>query len=247
MEKLGNQTEKNGLRIDIPEGFGQRFIKRSGVVLRRGTLLEGNLSLLLFLKTSGTVWCYVPGASKGSVRFGGALEPLVWGRYQLYQSKRRYYIREVEVSDDLLELRKRPSALFMAVRWVKMLEQTLILGYPYDSLLALFYWALKALQNGVDPDIVHARFLWRWLKEWGIAPDLLRCSSCGRPLEGSGTWVDGGFQCRQCCVGLKQIPFADFANYALSKSFVLHGKNEKLAEQSRMLQHYFMKNLEENR
>ena len=38
-------------------------------MLKRGSYLEGDLALLLFLKSSGATWCYVPGASKGSVRF----------------------------------------------------------------------------------------------------------------------------------------------------------------------------------
>ena len=81
-------------------------MERTGVVLRRGNYMEGNMAALLFLKDSGTTWVYIPGASRGSVRFGGALEPLVWGRYQLYQSKRRTYIKEVEVAEDFWPLRR---------------------------------------------------------------------------------------------------------------------------------------------
>ena len=139
MERFGKRTEETGIRVAVPEFDAQRFVKRTGVVLKRGSYLEGDLSLLLFLKSGGMTWCYVPGASKGSVRFGGALEPLVWGQFQLYQSKHRVYIREIEVKDDFWELRKQPKAVFMAMRWVKMFEQNLIPGYPYDSLLVLFH------------------------------------------------------------------------------------------------------------
>ena len=247
MERLGKQTEETGLRIEIPEASDQRFDKRTGVVLKRGSYLEGDLALLLFLKSSGATWCYVPGASKGSVRFGGALEPLVWGRYQLYRSKRRVYIREVEVNDDFWELRKHPKAVFMAVHMVKMLEKNLILGYPYDTLLILFYWALKALQKGIEPELVNARFLWRWLLDWGIAPDLQRCVSCGSPLEGQGSWLDGGFHCRSCSGSQKLLSFDEFADYALSASFIPPKINANMVEQARRLLPYFVKNLDENR
>ena len=175
MERLGQGIEKTGIRINLPEETSQRLIKRTGVVLRRGNYMEGDIAALLFLKSGGTNWVYVPGASKGSMRFGGALEPFVWGHYQLYQSKRKTYLKEIEVTEDFWALRRHPRAVIQAVRWAKMLERHLIPGYPYDDLLALFYWALKALSEGVAPELLDARFLWRWLLSWGIAPDLRSC------------------------------------------------------------------------
>ena len=247
MERLGKRTEETGLRVEIPEASGQRFITRSGVVLKRGSYMEGDLALLLFLKTSGMTWCYIPGAAKGSVRFGGAMEPLVWGRYQLYQTKRRVYVREVEVTDDFWQLRKRPKAVFMAARWIRLLAQNLIPGYPYDPLLALFYWAMKALEKGVEPEIVSARFLWRWLLDWGIAPDFNMCSSCGKPLNGRGAWCDGGFYCEECASGQHTITFEHFAGYAQSNSFVPEEENEEITKQARDLFPFFVKNLDDNR
>ncbi len=248
MERLGERTQKIGVHVDVPETVTQRFIDRSGVVLKRGNYMEGNMAALLFLKSSGTTWCYVPGASKGSLRFGGALEPFVWGRYHLYQSKkRRTYLREVDVTDDFWSLRKRPGAVVMSVRWAGMLERFLIPGYPYDTLLALLYWAMKALEKGVEPDAVHARFLWRWLLDWGIAPDFGRCGSCGVPLRGEGAWLDGAFVCKSCAHGLGTLRFDEFAAYAMSKSFVPQVRNEEMLRQARELQRFFVKNLEENR
>ena len=247
MERFGKRTEKTGLRVEIPEESGQRFVKRAGVVLKRGSYMEGDLALLLFLKSSGMTWCYVPGAAKGSFRFGGALEPLVWGRYQLYQSKRRVYVREVEVTDDFWELRKLPKAVFMAARWIRLLAENLIPGYPYDSLLTKFYWAMKALEKGVEPDIVSARFLWCWLLDWGIAPDFKLCSTCGRPLNGSGTWFDGSFNCQACASGRQQLEFDLFAEYALSNSFIPNTENAEMLKQAKALFPFFVKNLDENR
>ncbi|PKL01970.1 MAG: hypothetical protein CVV55_06840, partial [Synergistetes bacterium HGW-Synergistetes-2] len=56
----------------IPQGL----VRLSGVVLRRDVSAEGNVSLYLFLKETGPVWVSAPGASRGRVRFGGAIEPL---------------------------------------------------------------------------------------------------------------------------------------------------------------------------
>ncbi|MGI6075346.1 MAG: DNA repair protein RecO [Pyramidobacter sp.] len=247
MERFGDRTEKNGVRVDLPEEQSQRFIKRTGVVLRRGDYMEGNMAALLFFKDSGTTWVYIPGASRGSQRFGGALEPLVWGRYQLYQSKRRMYIKEVEVAEDFWELRRRPDAVIQAVRWAKLLERHLIGGYPYNDLLALFYWAQKALLEGVPNETVNARFLWRWLHSWGIAPDLFHCSSCGCTLDGTAGWLDNSFVCSACSPGSRHYEIGNFAEYALSKSFIPRKDAAALLEQARPLQELFVKNLDENR
>jgi DNA repair protein RecO (recombination protein O) len=248
MERFGNRTEKTRLPVDLPEDESQqRFIKRTGVVLKRGNYMEGDAAVLLFLKDTGTTWVYVPGALRGSNRFGGALEPFVWGRYQLYQSKRRTYLKEIEVEEDFWGLRKRPKSVTQAVQWTLLLERYLIGGYPYNDLVALFYWALKALQSGVSPEVVNARFLWRWLYSWGIAPDLLRCSKCGRRLDGKAAWVDNTFVCPQCSPLSQRYEIDAFADYALSKSFMPENMTDKLKEQVKPLQGLFVKNLDENR
>jgi DNA repair protein RecO (recombination protein O) len=248
MERFGIRTEKTGIPVELPEDEShQRFIKRTGVVLKRSRYMEGDAAVLLFLKDSGTTWVYVPGASRGSNRFGGALEPFVWGRYQLYQSKRRTYLKEIEVAEDFWELRKHPKAVTQAVQWALFLERYLIAGYPYNELVVLFYWALKALQAGVPHEVVNSRFLWRWLCSWGIAPDLLHCSACGRLLDGKASWVDNTFVCSKCSPSSQIYEIDEFADYALSKSFIPENITKKLIEQVKPLQKLFVENLDENR
>ena len=248
MERFGGGTEKTGLwQVTLPEEPSQRFLKRTGVVLRRNSWMEGDASVQLFLKGSGTTGVYIPGASRGSQRFGGALEPLVWGHFQLYQSKRRTYLKEIEVIEDFWGLRRIPQAVAQALKWAKMLDRYLIAGYPYDDLLALFYWAQKALLEGAVPDLVHSRFLWRWLLSWGIAPDLRMCSICGQPLEGGGVWQDGAFASARCAPGRALTDLGEFAEYALSNRFIPSKMTPGLLNQARLVAGLFMKNLDENR
>ncbi len=246
MEGFGIGAEKIGLRVTLPDEISTRLIKRIGVVLKRGNFMEGDMSVQLFLKDSGTTWVYLPGASRGSVRFGGAVEPLVWGRYQLYQSRRRTYLKEVEVTEDFWELRRVPEAVMQAARLIGLFDKYLIAGYPYNDLLISFYWALKALTQKVPSSVVNARFLWRWLLSWGIAPDLARCVSCGRELNGRAVPQDGAFLCERCG-GADVLQIDEFARYATSKSFIPEESFLRLREQAEPLGRIFLKNLEENR
>lgn len=211
MEKFRVSVEATGLRGIIPDLPHQRLMKRTGVVLRRLAAGEGSLTALLFLRETGLLWVKLPGAAKGSVRFGGAVEPLVWGTYQLYQSHRTTWLKEVEVMEDCWALRSRPQAIRRALNWTSMLDRFLMKGYPYDDVLALFYWGLQALTRGEAPEAVTVRFLWRWLDCWGMAPDLRHCCRCGSPLEGA-VFDGDGLACSRC-TGTTAIEAPLWADY----------------------------------
>jgi DNA repair protein RecO (recombination protein O) len=143
---------------------------------------EGDLFLTLFLKGTGITVASARGAAGGKVRFGGGTEPLVWGVFALYQGKDgegRKYLKSVDVADDMLKLRSGAQALFTAVHWAKLLMRHLPEGHPSDDLLANLYWNMKLLNDGeISLDVVQWRFLWRWLKSWGLAPELAECVDC---------------------------------------------------------------------
>lgn len=151
------------------------FESASGVVLNRRMTGEGDLSLTLFLKRLGIVYASAKGAASGKVRFGGATEPLVWGAFTLYRSRDdggKLYLKSVDVADDMLTLRRRPEALFAAARWSRLLTRYLMAGHADDGLLANLYWNMKLLCGGLPAEAVEWRFMWRWLKAWGLAPDI---------------------------------------------------------------------------
>jgi len=151
------------------------FESASGVVLRRRIEGEGDLKLTLFLKGLGIVYVSAKGAAGGKVRFGGATEPLVWGKFALYRSRDeggQLYLKSVDVADDMLMLRNRPEALFTAARWSKLLTVHLMAGHTDDGLLANLYWSMKLLCGSLPVEALEWRFMWRWLKAWGLAPEI---------------------------------------------------------------------------
>ena len=131
----------------------------------------------LFLKGSGRIFVSARGGATGKVRFGGGTEPFVWGTFTLYRNKDgeegKKYLQGVDVADDMLKLRGRADALFAAARWSKLLIRHLMAGHPSDDLLANLYWNMKLLSEGRVPvEVTEWRFLWRWLRAWGLAPHL---------------------------------------------------------------------------
>ena len=133
------------------------------------------MNLTLFLKKLGVVYVSAKGAAGGKVRFGGATEPLVWGAFALYKPRDdggKLYLKSIDVADDMLSLRSRPEALFAAARWAKLLMRRLMEGHADDELLANLYWSMKLLCGNLPVEVAEWRFMWRWLKAWGLAPDV---------------------------------------------------------------------------
>ena len=156
------------------------FESASGVVLKRRIAGEGDLNLTLFLKGLGITYVSAKGAAGGKVRFGGATEPLVWGAFSLYRSRDdggKLYLKSVDVADDMLALRSRPESLFAAARWSKLLRRSLMEGHADDALLANLYWNMKLMCGGFPAEAAEWRFMWRWLKVWGLAPEISECAS----------------------------------------------------------------------
>ncbi|MDR1620960.1 MAG: recombination protein O N-terminal domain-containing protein, partial [Synergistaceae bacterium] len=175
-----------GFQENFESNFQPGFQSASGVVLSRRIVGEGDLFLTLFLKGMGLTAASARGAATGKVRFGGGTEPLVWGVFTLYRGRGegkdgegKRYLKSVDVADDMLKLRASARALFAAVRWAKLLTRHLPAGHPSDELLANFYWSMKLLSEGeVSADVLEWRFLWRWLKSWGLAPELSEFFDC---------------------------------------------------------------------
>jgi len=155
--------------LDFPQGYHSA----AGTVLRRKISADGDMVLDLFLKGFGRLPVYARGGGRGSVRFGGATEPLIWGDFEIYKSGKggRLILRSIDVKYDALKLRASKDVIFTAINWIKMLIMYLEEGRADDKVLTCFYWGLKLLEEGVPVEIADWRFVWRWLNIWGLAPD----------------------------------------------------------------------------
>jgi len=183
----------------------QGLISTSGVVLNRQDSPEGNRFLYVLLRGMGPVWVTAMGAGKGRSRLGGATEPLVWGLFHLYKGPARYYLREMDVKDDLWPIRTEGAVLRRALAWSRLISELALPQHPCDDLLAHFYWTLHLLAGSGSRLFfpLEWRFLWRWLHLLGRAPDLRTCSGCGKLLSSSSPALltEQGILCPRCPAG----------------------------------------------
>ncbi|MBQ7544604.1 MAG: hypothetical protein IJT02_06635 [Synergistaceae bacterium] len=144
------------------------FATAKGVILNRAPTGETNLWVTFFLEGEGIV-------SLSSKNMMGDSEPFVWGYFELKKKQKSasYHVFEADIRDDMLHLRRSRAALSAVFGWVKYLLRYLPHGQPDDELLNNLYWSMKLLTvSAVPEEAADWRFVWLWLREWGIAPEL---------------------------------------------------------------------------
>lgn len=203
------------------ERLPQGYYKQVGTVLQRRDSSGDGQSLLLFLRDIGPMWVSAP-ASKTKCRFGGAIEPLVWAQFDLYQSPSRLYLQGAEVKEDFISLRSSAEKLKSALKLYKRLSKTLMVGHESNNILTLLWSSMLLLKKNCPVDIVEYRFTWKLLKESGLAPSLQYCVNCGAKLDTGARWTSSGLICGACAgpnkfdldtEGLKSLRFAVFLSH----------------------------------
>ena len=154
------------------------YIMSSGIILSRKILGENTNYITMFLKHYGIV-----NASSPSRLYSGDREPLIWGKFKLRKKSRsrNYFIEDVDITDDMLSLRKSSEQILTALKWCRLIIKYLEPSRPDDELLANLYWNMKLLAGtSVPPEALSWRFIWRWLNIWGLAPDIENFLSSNR-------------------------------------------------------------------
>ena len=202
MEKIERGNANGGLRGIVPfpeDRLSHGDHRAEGVILLRREESPKSSRCMLFLRGIGVVWVSAPG---GGGRFRGGIEPFTWGSFLLYQSPRSLYLKNVEIIEDFLSVRRAAPALMRAAHWHKELSRRLMPGHEEDALISLFWGSMKNLSRNLSPLLLDIRFAWRWANLWGVAPSLDRCPECGAPLVGaerdSISTSPAGFLCETC-------------------------------------------------
>ena len=146
---------------------GEEFVTAKGVVLSREQQGENFLWTRLFLQGEGIV-------SVSSKNFMGDSEPFVWGYFYLQRKSksRNYFVFDNDIRDSMLKIRRGYLPIRTAFDWVILLIKYLVPEHPDDDLLNNLYWSMKLLTVPVVPvEAVNWRFIWKWLQEWGLAPE----------------------------------------------------------------------------
>ncbi|MCF7940541.1 MAG: DNA repair protein RecO [Spirochaetia bacterium] len=171
---------------------------RSGELHRRLTLISPQLGLF-----DATAY----GARKGSAKLAGLVEPFVHGRVYAYYNpvKQQYSLQDIKVEQFRESLRDDLVDLYSASFFAELILKSFGSGGDHEAVYALMLELLDEIEQKRDHHHLIIQGCWRFLHLFGLAPDLLTCAACGRPLGqaiGSLHHGEHGLWCESC------LPFA---------------------------------------
>lgn len=159
-----------------PFGVYETYIKAVGVNLSRKEFGDDTLWIKLFLRGYGILTATAPSFDSGRRHFGGDSEPFVWAEFTLKKKQKspNYFIEDIDAKDDMLAIRWGNPPILAAFRFSNLVLKYLMPGQPDNPLLNNLYWNMKLLTyRNIPVFAAEWRFVWSWLKEWGLAPELV--------------------------------------------------------------------------
>jgi DNA repair protein RecO (recombination protein O) len=174
------------------------------IVLQSRQFGEIHKTVTLFTPGEGLVWAVAHGAKKIGSRLRSTTEVFCLSRVFLYHDpvKRSYKITDMEGLDLFHGIRASLARYYAASLWAELILKSYAGGESARALFALLRESLALCEKAPEDSVrrISLQFLWRYLSLTGQAPDLERCSECGRPVgpdEGLA-WGESTALCPRC-------------------------------------------------
>lgn len=157
------------------------YLKFDALILREVKYKEADRLLTVFSEDDGIITLKAPGALRNKSKLGAATQQLVFSELTALNRSGFTNITEASVKEGFEGLRKDFSAYALGCYFAECIEALLPQETPDKSVLQLALNSLYALsRNLYDPIQIKAVFELRLMCLLGYAPDLERCSVCGK-------------------------------------------------------------------
>ncbi|HEX7056948.1 MAG TPA: DNA repair protein RecO [Bacilli bacterium] len=188
------------------------MLKRvEGLVIRTNDYGEGHKILTLYTCDAGKTSVMARGAKKLNSRFAAAAQLFTYGEYAFYKSGQIGTLQSAEILDShhLLreDLEKTAYSAYIAELVDRLADEE-----PNAGLFGQLLAALRAIEEGKDPQITTHVMEMKLMALAGYAPVLDRCANCGKDIGGSAMFsaAAGGVLCAACANAHAQaMPLAD--------------------------------------
>ena len=152
-------------------------INSEGIVLSLDSYGDKNIYAGLFLMDYGRVKASLQHYSPMKKNTSRELQQFSWAKFYVVQNKRtrNYYIKDLNIISDPSAINMNRESLYTALRWSEIVKKYLIPKQADNDLLMNLRSNMKLLESPDKVPVYAAefRFIWLWLEEWGLAPDLI--------------------------------------------------------------------------
>lgn len=180
------------------------LVKTPAVVLRRHAWGEADWIVTFYTFRFGKLRGVARGARRLRSRFGGALEPFVYGELVLFEKPGDplYRVTGADVHHPFTELREDLSRMAAAARLVNLTAAVTGEGDAHPEVFATLLEGLHVLGSAQDPVLMALLFQVRLLGQTGFGPRIDQCASCGASRGNGEGWPfashAGGLVCPSC-------------------------------------------------
>ncbi len=195
-----------------------QYTTTRGLVLRSADYKESSRMLTLLTEAEGKISASAKGVRRKNSRLAAAAQPYAWAEFTLSQTAGRWTVTEANALELFPGVAADLERFALAAYLAELLETVCRDGLPEPELLRLGLNSFFTLSEGKkEPALVKAAFELRLLCLAGYAPQMDRCSVCGKetPAEPVFALDGGGLTCRACAAE-REIPAARLCRDSLA-------------------------------
>ncbi len=163
----------------------------TGIVLSAAPIGEYDKRLVILTKERGRISGFARGARRQNSSLLAAANPMVYGRFGIFEGRDSYTITSAEVGNYFPYFSTHLEDSYLAFYFLEFADRYTRENNDEQAMLELVYYTLTAVTKGrFDPQFLRRIFLWKALVVMGEAPDVFSCASCGQDTSGnSGDFV----------------------------------------------------------
>jgi len=201
----------------------------TGIVLSCSPVGDYDRRLVIMTKELGKITAFARGARRPNSSLIAATQPFVFGKFEMYMSKKYINLRDVQVVNFFSELRSDFEKVSYGLYFLELVDYYIKEQQSDINVLKLLYQSLRALMSKSIPDeLVKCIFELKLISYNGEIAYLNNCIGCGNEEEMVGfSFAKGGMVCSNCING-------DASAMRLKKStiytiqYIVYSKIEKL-------------------
>ncbi|KOO52206.1 DNA repair protein RecO [Viridibacillus arvi] len=173
--------------------------KWEGIVLKTQPYGETNKIVTFMTREAGKVTAMARGAKKPSSRLASVTQPFTYGSFLIQQGRGMGTVQQGEPLESMRHIREDIVATAYASYAVELVDRLIesekVEPYAFEVLVQ----ALRAIEEGYDPEAIALFVEWKMLPFTGVQPILHECASCSAvDGEFAFSFTQGGFLCHRC-------------------------------------------------
>lgn len=170
-----------------------------GIVLKEMPKGETSKQIIVLAKEKGKIWITAKGARKQKSKLLAGTQLFCYGDFQVYESKKYYYVDQIDIIESFFDLRLDIDRLSQAMYMIDLVEKTAFVGMEQDNILQLLLKTLQILCKGkCIPELASRVFEMKFLQITGVMPNMTeKCCICGKEAKQYFDAISGAMVCNE--------------------------------------------------